>query len=49
MLTCLQIDSCNLIEFGKCCKEEEKKNPIFCFYGGFICVELILVAGLIPL
>lgn len=49
MLACVQIDSCSLIEFGKCCEEEGKNISSFCFYGGFICIDLILVAGLIPL
>lgn len=26
MLACVQIDSCSLIEFGKCCEEEGKKT-----------------------
>lgn len=26
MLACVQIDSCSLIEFGKCCEEEGKKH-----------------------
>lgn len=35
MLACVQIDSCSLIEFGKCCEEEGKKHLIFLFLWWF--------------